>query len=151
MIRKRTLEVGMVVAGGLVLAGLAMYNLKAATVMPLDEKTLERFQQANSQAASQRISENSGLTQNEITALSFQEAVKEIGFNPEKTILYWISPEFQTEVRAGDPAKMTDVLRLTDSLLGVALGDGSPDEEFERIIGRYSPAVQEAARKRRGG
>jgi hypothetical protein len=151
MIRKRTLEYGMVVAGAVILILLAVFHLPSRAIMPLDEKTLEKFQEANGRINALRQSETNGLTPVEINAASFQEAVKEIGYNPEKTILHWLSPEFQAEVRAGDPAKMTDTLRLTDSLLGAALGDGATSEEFERIIGRYSPAVQDAARKRRGG
>lgn len=136
---------------GAALAVLAVKLLFTPTIMLLDEKTLEKFQEASSRNTSLMQSENTGLSHYEITAISFQKAVKEIGYHPEKTILYWLSSEFKSEVVAGDSAKVTDTLRLTDSLLGAALGDGSSEEEFGRIIGRYSPEVQSAARQRRGG
>ena len=119
-------------------------------VMPLDGETLERFQMANSREVAALQADPKGMTYNQIASAGFRRAVTSVGYYPSETLLYWLSPAFREDVMANEPTRATDLLRLTESLIKVALGDGSPDDEFETIIAAFTPAVREAARARRG-
>lgn len=119
-------------------------------VMPLDAKTLERFQEANSREVAALQADPKGLTYYQISSMGFRRAVSDVGYYPSETLLYWMSPSFMEDIRAREPTRAIDLQRLTESLIKVALGDGCPDDEFETIIASYTPAVREAARARRG-
>ena len=132
------------------LAILAVKLVFTPTVMPLDNKTLEKFQETNSKIFAQLLEQTNGMSYVEMSAESLRLAIKAVGYNPDKTLLVWLSPDFREKIIAGDPKLVTDQLRVTESLVKTALGDGSTDEEFARIMERYSPAVRDAARLRRG-
>ena len=135
---------------GVALAILAVKLVFTPIVMPLDNKTLEKFQETNSKIFAQLLEQSNGMSYAEMSAESFRLAIKAIGYHPDKTLLVWLSPEFHAKITAGDPKLVTDQLRLTDSLIKTALGDGSTDEEFARIMAQYSSEVRDAARLRRG-
>ncbi len=117
-------------------------------VMPLDQQTLEAFQEANSREMARLQDRNDGRSFYEVTADGFRKAVRDTGYNPDKTLLYWMSDEFKAEV-AADPKRSVDLTRLTDSLLRSALGEGAPDDERARVLALHSAEVQAAAHARR--
>jgi hypothetical protein len=119
-------------------------------VMPLDGETLERFQEANSREVAALQANPKGMTYYQMASTGFRRAVTDVGYYPSETLVYWLSPKFRDDIMANEPTRATDLLRLTESLIKVALGDGSPDDEFETIITAFTPAVREAARARRG-
>lgn len=133
----------------LVAAGVIGFFIRSG-VMPLDDKTLEQFQVANSREVAALQADPDNLTYYQIASTGFRRAVSDVGYYPSETLLYWLSPQFREDIRAREPTRSVDLQRLTDSLIKVALGDGCPDEEFETIIAAYTPAVREAARARRG-
>lgn len=117
-------------------------------VMPLTEYTMETYKAAHQDALWQVAGkgEESGPV---VESLAFRRAVEKLGYDPDKTVLHWLSPEFQKEIEnAGMEAGMTmGIGRMM--FLQVALGDGSNKKEFERLITNWSPEIQEAAKKRR--
>jgi len=117
-------------------------------VVPLNEYTMEKYKEAHQDALWQVAGkgEESGHV---VESLAFRRAVEKMGYDPDKTVLRWLSPEFQKEIEnAGMEKGMTmGIGRMM--FLQVALGDGSNKKEFERVISHWSPEVQEAAKKRR--
>lgn len=143
--RARTVALALAV---LVLAAGAVWWLRPRGVMPLDAQTLEAFQEANSRAMLQLQGKLDGRSFYEVTADGFRRAVADLGYDPDLTLLHWMSPEFRAEA-AADPARATDLIRLTEAQLRLAFADGAPDDEFERAIRLHDETVQAAARARR--
>lgn len=143
--RFRTVTLGL---AALVLVAGAVWWLRPRGVMPLDARTLEAFQEANSRAMQKLQGKLDGRSFYEVTADGFRRAVADLGYDPDRTLLHWMSPEFRTEA-AADPARAMDLLRLTEAQLRLALADGAPADEFERTIRLHDAEVQAAARARR--
>jgi hypothetical protein len=118
-------------------------------IMPLDGDTLGRFQEANSRAVTVLSRANIGLPYAVVQAEAIRAALVEMGHDPEETLLYWLSPQFQQDLANGDPREIVDRTRLTGNLLSLALGDQASDEEFAGIIAPFSPELQAAASSRR--
>ena len=119
-------------------------------VMPLNDSTLEAFKEANSKAAMQLLDKRDEMSSPVMASVAFRLAVKDVGYDPDKTILYWLSPEYEKEIKGAD---MEDALRMSmgaGMLMQLALGDGCTKKEFEQLISNWTPEVQEAAQKRRG-
>lgn len=118
-------------------------------VMPLDEYTMEKYKEASQDAAWQMSDDAEKMSGVEMASLSFRHAVEKVGYDPDKTILHWLSPEYQQEIKE---AGMEDGLRMSMGaglLMQMALGDGCSKKEFEQLISHWSPEVQEAAQNRR--
>lgn len=81
--------------------------------------------------------------------MAFRRAVNETGYDPDKTLRYWVSPEFKLDVADGDPAKAVTRIRQAESLIATALGDGTNDEEFEEILSYLDADLRETAKQRR--
>jgi len=143
--RTRTVALGL---AALVLVAGAVWWLRPRGVMPLDAPTLEAFQEANSRAMLKLQGKLDGRSFYEVTADGFRRAVADLGYDPDLTLLHWMSPEFRTEA-AADPVRSTDLIRLTEAQLRLALADGAPDDEFEQAIRLHNAEVQTAARARR--
>lgn len=122
---------------------------KALVVLPVEEEVFQKFH-ATWGAAQERLREGgSAFSPPAQSALAVREAIIELGYDPNETILYWLSPQFAQEVAARDPAAASSTTRTVDNLLSVALGDQLADEEFAQVVASYSPAVWAAARQRR--
>ena len=119
-------------------------------IMPLDEKTLERFQEANSRAMSRLLEQQNGLPYTVAASVSLRAAMVELGHDPDKTLLYWLSPQFQKDIANGNQKEAVSLSRSTGNLLSIALGDNASDEEFAVILKPFSPEVRAAAIQRRG-
>ncbi|MBU1694091.1 MAG: hypothetical protein KKC51_09025 [Verrucomicrobia bacterium] len=119
-------------------------------IMPLDERTLERFQEANSRAMSQLLEQQNGLPYTVAASVSLRAAMADLGHDPDKTLLYWLSPKFQKDRANGNQKEAVSLSRSTGNLLSIALGDNASDEEFAVILKQLSPEVRLAAIKRRG-
>lgn len=138
--------------GFLALIGVAFMCLRGSnTIMPLDDATIEAFQEAQSKATQQLHESEKDMSPVVESAIAVRKAIKAVGHNPDKTLLYWISPEFRAEVAAGNPAEVSMKLRMTANLLSVALGDSASQEEFDTILSHSSQDLRIAAQKRRSG
>ncbi len=118
-------------------------------VMPLDESTMEEFNEANQDAAWQMSDKTSEMSSAEMASVAFRRAVEKVGYNPDKTILYWLSPKFEEDAKNAGQEDGLRMAILGGTLKQLALGDGSSKNEFEKLIAHWSPEVQEAARERR--
>ncbi len=118
-------------------------------VMPTDERTLEKLSEASGQAVMRLFDKIDKMTPVIMSSVSFRYAVQDIGYDPDKTVLYWLSPEHQKNIQSMSMQEAMEASMGSGLLLGQALGDGSSKKEFERLLSYWSPEVQEAARKRR--
>ena len=118
-------------------------------IMPLDERTLERFQEANSRAMSRLLEQQNGLPYTVAASVSLRAAMADLGHDPDKTLLYWLSPQFQKDRANGNQKEAVSLSRTTGNLLSIALGDNASGEEFAVLLKQLSPEVRAAAIKRR--
>lgn len=133
------------------LAAAAAWWFMLARPMPLDDETLARFQE-NTSAMVARIEQQSPeLPYAARQAKALRQAIAETGYRPDLTLRRWLSAAYREEIRAGDPALVMDRLRLLDSLLATAFGDGTDDATFALIIDSDADDIAAAARKRRSG
>jgi|GEM_PF-2117715 hypothetical protein len=121
----------------------------AEKIMPVNEPSLEKFQEAASRATVQQSAEQPGLPYAIAMARAARQAMTTLGHDPDFTLRYWLSPRFAEEVVAGDPAAAADTLRSVDNLLTILLGDPAGSEEFAQILTDCSPDVQALAIERR--
>jgi len=117
--------------------------------MPLDSQTLSAFQEANSRATHQLSADNPGAAYAVTASLSARQAIANRGHDPDRTVQYWLSPQFAADVAAGDPAFAVSNQRTIANLLSVILGDQAGNEDFEQILTGLSPEVRELAIQRR--
>jgi hypothetical protein len=138
-----------VVLAALVLGGLAAvyFATRSAGVMPLDENTLAQFQEANSRANREFLANKPAMPYAVRSAVSVREAINELGYDPDRTLIHWMSAEFKSELNRTDPRGALDKIRLTESLLGTALGDGAGAGEQAEILGHWGREVVEAVRR----
>ncbi|HBA85276.1 MAG TPA: hypothetical protein DCZ95_14405 [Verrucomicrobia bacterium] len=142
--KRSKLAVILVFIGAVLLAMLVLFTSRERVeVMPLDETTLEQFQEASSRAMSQ----SNGLPYAVAASASLRMAMAELGHDPDKTLLYWMSPRFQKDL-ANRPEAMS-ISRSTANLLSLALGDQAGDEDFALILKQLSTEVRAAAIERR--
>ena len=118
-------------------------------IMPLDQETLSAFQEANSRATRQLSATDPVAFYAVAASLSARQAIAELGHDPDRTVQYWLSPQFAADVAAGDPAFAVSSQRTIANLLSVILGDQAGDEDFEQILAGLSPEVRELAIQRR--
>jgi len=118
-------------------------------IMPLDNETVAEVQEANSRHVQILREKNPDWTYHEVAALAMKRAISERGYDPDKSLQWWMSPDFRDNLYRDHPREALHWQRLADSLLAVALGDGATDEEFNRIIRQYSSALQATATARR--
>jgi hypothetical protein len=115
---KRPILAALVVV--LAAAGWGTYLALRPGIMPLDVQTMEAYQYANSAAVMRLMDERPNLSNREIEALAFNEAVKEIGHSPERSRAYWSSDEFKIQLDALEPADRINLLRLSERLVRTA-------------------------------
>ena len=120
------------------------------TVMSLDDATISAFQEAQSKAATGLHERQPGLSPPVEASMALRRAISKVGYNPDKTLLYWCSPEFRSEVAAGNPAEIAAKLRFTENLLAVAFGDAAGDADFDAITQSFPADLRAVARNRRG-
>lgn len=119
-------------------------------VLPLDNPSLARFQEMLSQVTTQFMAIVPDVPYPVRTARAAQETLLNLGYDPDRTVRYWLSPEFEADLaRESQPGRAVDARRTTDNLLSILLGDQGGTEEFEHIIADYSPEAQALARARR--
>lgn len=133
------------------LAAAAAWWFMPAQPMPLDGEHLERFQE-NTSAMVKRIEQESpALPYAARQADALRRAITATGYSADLTLRRWLSASYREEIRGGDPALAMDRLRLLDSLLATAFGDGADDATFALIIADDAADIATAARKRRAG
>ena len=120
-----------------------------AGVLPLDNVSLEQFQEANSRITTQLSTEHQNVPYAVAASMAARRAIAELGHDPNQTLVYWLSPAFNDDLAAGDPALAVDRRRLVDSLLAVLLGDQAGTNEFEQILSGLSPEARQRAVQRR--
>ena len=118
-------------------------------IMPLDEKTLEQFQEANSRSMSRLLTQLNGRSYPVAVSASLCEAMEELGHDADKTLARWLSPQFQKELADENPKEAVSISRTIGNLLSMLLGDQASEEEFAVILQRFSPGVRAAAIQRR--
>ena len=140
-------------AGGIVACGLLA--LFAGTfgsgtdVMPLDDATLENYKVASEKAAIRLSEEVRTLPPAVANAMVFRKAVGDLGFDPDRTLLRWMAPDFEKELhqtcdtQAELAAKAMGARVLLLQAMG--LGYGFSHEDVAKAIALYSPEVQAAA------
>lgn len=120
-----------------------------APVLPLEAQSLESLQLANGKAVDALWASHPGWSPHVVSAVALREALVSLGHDPEQTLMYWLSDDFQRAVAAGNPSEAVDRRRQADSLLAVALGDAGSDEDFAAILDSYSAVLRDAAVQRR--
>jgi hypothetical protein len=84
-------------------------------------------------------------------AWALRLALERQGYDAQRTLLYWMSPEFQREASSKTVGEGLAMKRSVQNLLSMAFGDGLADAEFRQILAVDSPDVRAAAQRRRGG
>jgi hypothetical protein len=120
-----------------------------SVIMPLTGPDLERFQEASSRAFRQLDAESPGLPYAVAASLAARRAIAESGCDPDRTLEYWLSPQFPDDVAVGDPAAALSTRRTVDNLLAILLGDQAGPADFEQILNGVSPEVRALAIERR--
>lgn len=120
-----------------------------AGVLPLDNVSLEQFQEANSRITAQLSTEHQDVPYAVAASMAARRAIAELGHDPNQTLVYWLSPRFKADVEAGPPALIASTLRTVDNLLAVLLGDQAGSNEFEQIMSGLSPDARQLAEQRR--
>lgn len=118
-------------------------------VMPLDDGTLQRFMELNSVVERRMNGEFPQVSPPLRSAMAFRETVKELGFDPDTMLLYWMSPRFPRDVAAGNPNAVAMKTRLVQNQLAIALGDGLDEDSVRQILDLHAPDVRDAAARRR--
>jgi len=78
-----------------------------------------------------------------------RKAIAELGYDPDRTLRYWLSPRFAADVQAGDPKLAVSTRRTVDNLLSVMLCDQASRAEFNLILTELSPDARLFAVERR--
>lgn len=128
---------------------LAPATGQPAGVLPLDNVSLEQFQEANSRITTQLSTEHQGVPYAVAASMAARRAIAELGHDPNQTLIYWLSPQFKADLAAGPPALIPSSQRTVDNLLSILLGDQASPDEFEQILTGLSPDVRRPAAERR--
>ena len=139
------------VLGLIALTGVALWFLRSLPAMPLDEETMEQFLEISSRHVEQLQREQATSGYYENNAEAFRRSMAQMGYDPEKSLRWWLSPEFQDAIQRDQPNEAVHLLRRAGSIISMALADGASDASFETVIHVYSTDLQTVARERRAG
>lgn len=117
-------------------------------VLPLDVKTLGDFLEAMSRNTVKLEAEQNPLPYAVLSSKAAYSAIMEVGRDPERTLRYWLSPQFEADMAARGPTATSD-RRTVDSMLTILLGDRASEEEFAAILEHLPPTLSQDLTARR--
>lgn len=142
-----------VVALGLLALLAGIFGGGGDGVMPLDDSTMEKYKAAREKAEI-RLSDNiCKMPPAVASAMIFRKTVQDLGYDPDKSLLKWLSPEYETELHKTCDTKdeLLSNMLMAGMLIQKALGEEyqPKDEEFAKVLELYSPDAQTVAQTRR--
>ena len=121
--------------------------------MPLNSKTVDMIQEKAAIELRKLLKQPNKMDDRLAVALAFRMAIQDLGYNPDTTVLYWLSPAFYEdwERELNKLKSYEETSKFTPSMAfpSIILGDGTTDQDFKTILSYYSSKVQQAAVKRR--
>lgn len=139
------------VAGAILLiGGCSLLFGGSGGVMPLNEYTMEKYSEAFTRSVVQFPDEQSDLPRPVKSSLYFRSAVESIGYDPDKTIIYLLSPEFESELEQAGLEEGVQMAVWSGGMKLAALGQMDGDcskSDFERLLTYWSPEAQKAIQK----
>ena len=150
---KRGLGITIVVLGLLALLVGLLGTGCSDGVMPLDDSTMEKYKAAREKAEIRLSDELGKLPPAVASATIFRKTVEDLGYDSDKSLLTWLSPEYEAELHKTCDTKdeLLSNMLMAGMLIQKALGEEYQPtaEDFAKVLKLYSPDVQTAAQKRR--
>lgn len=116
-------------------------------IMPQDERTLELFQEACSRAMIQFQQQPGNMPYSVAASAGLRKAMADLGYDPDRTLLYWLSFQYQTDVKkTADPGSL---FRASENLLSIVFGDQAGEKDFALILESFPPELRSVALQRR--
>jgi len=121
----------------------------AAPVMPTDSRSIEALLVGLSAAEKRAMAEEDEQSPPVRAAAALRNVLAEQGYDPQRTLLYWMSDEFRVDAWERLGGASVSEVRAVENLLHIAFADGVDRESFESVIAKDLDEVRAAARERR--
>lgn len=121
---------------------------ESSGVMPLNDLTLMRFQDALGKTVLQQRDQVGKASAAQLASAGFRAALLDLGYDPDETVLYWMSPEFLEALKGATASEAQEKMVAVYGLMTMAFGDGGSASESEMILKTFSPEVQRVRHER---